>query len=106
MKLTPEAEKLADSIAREYEITDAAGLHLLRTAAEAQTRMQRCQAAIAEHGEAILQDNGILKANPLLSHERDARAAMLAALKALNLDLEPLKDVGRPGHVVSLSAHN
>lgn len=38
------------------------------------------------------------KPHPLLSVERDARAAMLAALKQLNLDLEPLRDgPGRPG---------
>ncbi len=36
------------------------------------------------------------KPHPLLAAERDARAQMLAALKALNLDLEPLKDRGRP----------
>jgi glutathione S-transferase len=38
------------------------------------------------------------KPHPLLATERDARAQFLAALKALNLDLEPLRDrVGRPG---------
>jgi hypothetical protein len=37
------------------------------------------------------------RAHPLLGVERDARAAMVAALKALNLDLEPLRDgPGRP----------
>ena len=41
---------------------------------------------------------GQVKSHPLLSVERDSRAQYLAALKALNLDLEPLRDKpGRPG---------
>ena len=41
---------------------------------------------------------GQLKAHPAVNIERDARAAMLAALKAMNLDVEPLRDrPGRPG---------
>ena len=40
------------------------------------------------------------RAHPLLAVERDSRAQMLAAMKALNLDLEPPRDgPGRPGGV-------
>jgi len=40
---------------------------------------------------------GQLKINPLCAVERDARAQFMAAMKALNLDLEPLRDKpGRP----------
>jgi hypothetical protein len=38
---------------------------------------------------------GAPKPHPLLPIERDSRQAFLAGMKALNLDLEPLRD--RPG---------
>jgi hypothetical protein len=38
------------------------------------------------------------KVNPAVNAERDARSGMLHAFKALNLDVEPLRDgAGRPG---------
>ena len=38
-----------------------------------------------------------VKAHPMTTVERDSRAAFMAGLKALNLDLEPLHDgPGRP----------
>jgi hypothetical protein len=41
---------------------------------------------------------GAPKPHPLLPIERDSRAAFLAGMKALQLDLEPLRDhPGRPG---------
>ena len=41
---------------------------------------------------------GQLRGHPLLAVERDARGQFLMALKALNLDLEPVRDrPGRPG---------
>jgi phage terminase small subunit len=82
------------------------GLHLLRTACEAFQRMRACQASIAEHGEAVADKWGQLKPHPLLAAERDSRAAMMAALKSLNLDLEPLKAVGRPGSGLGVISAN
>jgi phage terminase small subunit len=59
--------------------------------------MRAAQAAIKEEGATGLDRFGQLKPHPLLPIERDARAAMMAALKQLNLDLEPLRDgPGRP----------
>lgn len=96
-KLSKEAQKLYDSIHNEYGIDDSAGLHLLTTSCEAYDRMRNCQDSIGKHGEAVEDRYGQLKPHPLLAAERDSRAAMLAALKALNLDLEPLRDkMGRP----------
>ena len=99
MKLSEEAQKLYKSIQAEYGIDDAAGKHLLTTACEAFDRMRACQASIGERGEAVEDRYGQLKPHPLLATERDSRAAMVSAMKALNLDLEPLKEQGRPAQV-------
>jgi P27 family predicted phage terminase small subunit len=92
----------------EYGISDAAGLTLVTTAAECLDRIRAAQTAISEHGEIVLDRYGAPKLNPALQLEKDARAALLATLKSLNLDLEPLRDgPGRPpGHYgVSLNGH-
>jgi P27 family predicted phage terminase small subunit len=95
--LSAEARRWWRSICNEYAITDKAGLLLLQTALEAFCRMRDAQKIIAEHGSMILDRHEQLKINPLIAAERDARSAMLQSLKALNLDLEPLKDApGRP----------
>jgi phage terminase small subunit len=72
----------------EYDIRDGAGYLLLGTALEAFDRMRACQAAIAEQGATVPDRFGQLKPHPLLSAERDARAQLLMALRALNLDVE------------------
>jgi hypothetical protein len=85
------------SVATEYGIVDCAGLTLLTTAAECLDRMRAAQSAIAEHGELVIDRYGAPKLNPACGLEKDARAGLLAALRALNLDLEPLRDgPGRP----------
>lgn len=86
-------------VADEYSLDDPAGLALLCTAAECIDRMRAAQAAIAEHGELTIDRYGSPKINPACGLEKDARAGFLAAVRALNLDLEPLRDgPGRPPH--------
>jgi hypothetical protein len=81
----------------EYAIEDAAGLALLSQACESLDRVRECQRIVREDGAVLLDRFGQRKGHPLLATERDARASMLAALKALNFDLEPLRDgPGRP----------
>ena len=95
--LSSEAQKWWERISSEYSIDDQAGLLLLQTSMEAFDRMKECQRFIEKEGSQILDRFAQLKAHPLLCVERDARAQMLAALKQLNLDLEPLRDgPGRP----------
>ena len=85
------------SVAGEYGINDAAGVALLMTAAECVDRMRAAQASIAEHGELVIDRYGAPKLNPACALEKDARSGFLAAMRALNLDLEPLRDgPGRP----------
>lgn len=95
--LSRPAQRWFRKIVDEYSIDDDAGLLLLQTALESYDRMKAATKRIESDGQAIKDRFGQLKAHPLLAAERDARAQMLAALKALNLDLEPLRDgPGRP----------
>lgn len=82
-------------IMQEFEIEDEAGRLLLQTALEAFDRMRDAQAAVERDGAAVKDRFDQVKPHPLLTTERDARSQMLAALKQLNLDVEPLRD--RPG---------
>lgn len=93
--LSKEAQKLWDKLINEYEIEDEAGLLLLQTAMEAFDRMREAQTIIKVEGMQVADRFGQMKAHPLTTVERDARSAMMQAVKSLNLDLEPLND--RPG---------
>jgi phage terminase small subunit len=95
--LKPDGAKFWRSIVDEYSVQDSAGLALVTTAAECMDRMRAAQAAIATHGEVVIDRYGAPKLNPASVLEKDSRNGLLAALKALNLDLEPLRDgPGRP----------
>lgn len=87
--MSEEARGWWDRIQAESDITDPPGLLLLQSALEALDRMRQAQAAIAADGLVVRDRFGQPKAHPATVTERDSRAAMLAALKALNLDLEP-----------------
>lgn len=95
--LSAEAKKWWAAIQDEYAIDDPAGLLLLQTGLEAFDRLRQAQRVIKRDGPVVLDRFGQQKSHPLLTTERDSRAAMLAALKNLNLDIEPLRDgPGRP----------
>lgn len=85
-----------ESIQREYAITDAGGLALLRAGAEAFQRAEAARAEIDRDGMMVADRFGQKKPHPLLATERDARSQILHALKGLHLDLEPVKKVGKP----------
>lgn len=68
---------------------------LLRVACEVLDRAERCRRLIDEQGE-LLTVRGVPRAHPALAAEGDARAAIVRAVRHLNLDLEPLKAIGRP----------
>jgi P27 family predicted phage terminase small subunit len=96
--LTSEARRIYRRLCRAYGIDDEGGFEILRTGLEAWDRMRQVHARIEADGVTFTDRFGQVKAHPLLSVERDARAQYLAALKALNLDVEPLRDrPGRPG---------
>ena len=96
--LTSEARQWWRSLVTDYDLDDPAGLLLLQTAMECFDRMRECQRVIAEDGVATRGSRKQIRSHPLLTTERDAKAQMLASLKALNLDIEPLRErPGRPG---------
>ena len=98
--LGPDGRTLWRSIVADYAISDAAGLTLVTTVCECLDRMRQAQVLIEEHGACIVSDDGTLRSNPAAKVELDSRNGMLAAMRQLNLDLEPQRDhPGRPvGH--------
>jgi len=89
--------RLWAEVVRQYRIGDGAGLALVTTAAECLDRLREAQEAVREHGVLIRDHYGGLKANPAIAVERGARDGMIAALRSLNLNLEPLRD--RADHI-------
>ena len=80
----------------EFDLEDAGAAFLLETALRAFDRMSEAAALVDKHGVCIADRWGQLKSNPAVTAERDARAAMLAAFKQLNLDVLPPQRPGRP----------
>ncbi len=96
--LSREACRWWRRLTTEYEIGDDAGRLILMMAMEAFDRMREAQAVLATDGLTLKDRFDQVKVHPLTVVERDSRAQMLAALKALNLDVEPLRNTpGRPG---------
>ncbi|MFH0812216.1 MAG: hypothetical protein V2A69_05195 [Pseudomonadota bacterium] len=96
--LSKEAKLIWKELTTEYGIADAGGLAILKTGLEAYDRATGARVAIDKEGLTITDRFGASKPHPLLVCERDARSQWLAALKQLNMDIEPLRDgPGRPG---------
>ena len=86
-----------DRITSEFVLDDSAALFLLESGLRSFDRMNEAASIIAKHGVVVADKYGQLKSNPATSVERDSRAAMHAAFKQLNLDVEPLRaHAGRP----------
>src|SRR5574341_1243052 len=95
--LSREAKRWWRALEAEYSIDDPGGLLLLQTAMEAFDRMRAASAKIVEEGPTTRDRFGQERVHPAIDIERHSRTALLASLRALNLDLEPLKDfIGRP----------
>ena len=86
--LTAEGRQLWAKLRADFQIDDSAGLVLLQAAAEAHERGQQARRLIAEQGLTVLDRFGQAKAHPATAVERDARAQLLAALRALRLSPE------------------
>lgn len=83
-----EERRIWRKIVRHYVLEEPAALALLRSTLEAHARMRRCGESISRVGELIREgkgDKARVKAHPLISAERDSRAAWLAGLRALGI---------------------
>jgi phage terminase small subunit len=70
---------------------------LLDSACRALQRVREAQRLLARDGLVVTDRFGQPKAHPAAAVERDAKQTLLKNLRALNLDLEPLRDTpGRP----------
>jgi phage terminase small subunit len=70
-----------------YDLSDPASSAMLLTAMEAHQRARRCRERVDADGEVWTDRFKQIKPHPLLAAERDARAAFVAGMRALNLDL-------------------
>ena len=96
--LSPAAKRLWRGLVEEYSLDDVAALAILTAALESFDRARSAKALLDADGSVVVDKWGQKKIHPAAAVERDSRAAFLAALKQLNLDIEPLRDgVGRPG---------
>lgn len=95
-KLSREAVKWWNRIVEEWDL-DPGALLILENALECFDRMRQAQAIIARDGITTTDRFGQVKQHPATLVERDAKAGLLRALRALNLDIEPLNaGPGRP----------
>ena len=85
--LTGPERDLWKSLVSDFSFSDPASLAILASAMEARNRMRRCREQIDRDGETTKDRFGQLRGHPLLAAERDARAAFLAGMRSLNLDL-------------------
>jgi P27 family predicted phage terminase small subunit len=95
--LTAEAKKKWSTLQEEYGITDEAGLTYLTMGCRFFDRMRQAQEALRKEGMTQTDRFGQVKPHPCALIERDAASSMIRAFKALNMDVEPLRDKpGRP----------
>jgi P27 family predicted phage terminase small subunit len=81
----------------EYGIADQGGLAALELAVRAFARMEEARRLLDAEGVVVKDRWGQSKPHPAAQIERDARAGVLAALRELHLDVEPIRDrIGRP----------
>lgn len=93
----PAARREGNRLIKEYEIDDSGGEALIRSFASAYSLEIQCQRQIDSEGLTYKDRFEQPKQHPLLACLRDARAQKLAAIKSLNLDVEPLQNgPGRP----------
>jgi hypothetical protein len=83
--LRGEGRTLYVKLLEEFCIDDVAGFALARAAAEAMQRGQEARELINKEGLTVLDHRGVPKAHPGIAIEKDSRAAMISALRALKL---------------------
>lgn len=78
-------------VQRDFGITDSAGLALLAEACVALDRAGEARKILAKDGLKARDRYGQDRAHPMVDVERRAQSTMMAALRALNLDVTPTR---------------
>jgi hypothetical protein len=81
---------------REYDLADTGGLEILTQICMAKDRAEQLAAQVARDGPVIMMKTG-LREHPSLKHELGCRAFITRNLQRLGLNLEVIKNPGRPG---------
>src|SRR6516225_9857096 len=87
---------LWDRIQGEYRVEDTGGVELLAQACQALDRAEALAAAIARDGEVVHTRAGIPRTHPAVKDELACRAFIVKTLERLGLNLETIKQPGRP----------
>lgn len=99
--LSQKAKRFFHELVSIHELDgDSEALSKLTTTLEALDRLTKARTQIDVDGMILIDKFGQKKPHPLLSIERDSRAAFLSGLKSLNFNPENIKDRG-PGRVTS-----
>ena len=84
------ARHLWRKLLSDFVIEDSGGLALVRAVCESFQRQQEARKIIDKDGAVFVDRFGAPKAHPACAIERDARAQMISALRALKLAPEDL----------------
>lgn len=95
--LSKEAKAWWRKLCAEYDLSDGAAQILLESALTEFDRAEKARKILAREGTVVKDRFKQRQAHPAVGIERDTRGMMIRVFKALNLDLEPLRDgPGRP----------
>jgi phage terminase small subunit len=94
--LARDGRRLWLDLQRTYGITDPAGLLLLETACKSFDDWSAARARLEEEGLLVPDRQGSKKLNPVQRQVKDSHAAMMAALRLLHFDVQPVRAIGRP----------
>ncbi len=83
--LSAAARKMWSAVRTTHVVDDPDALALLRVACEAFDRAEGARKLIAQTGPCVRDRFGQLRAHPAVQIERDARAQVIAAFRALRL---------------------
>ena len=91
------AHKIREGIEADYFTNpDSYECYLLDSLEADHALLVRLERSIARQGLTVSDRYGKKKPNPLLTSVKDVKNRILATLKMMNLDLEPVKGIGRP----------
>jgi hypothetical protein len=94
-KFKEAGQALWDSVTSEFDVSDAGGIALLEQICHAQDRVEQLAEQIAIDGT-VIYIKGVPKAHPALRDELANRAFITRNLQRLGINVEAVKNVGRP----------